>query len=524
MRAALLRCIVAFAAFAPVLAFAHAVLVGSTPPDRGLVAEPPRELRLLFNEPVTALAANVIGPGGRDFASARRIVDQTLLVELRGDAPAGAYLASYRVVSADGHPVAGAIAFSIGSREPSAAAPDATVSGPSDRIDILPRLPRALYLASLFAAAGGALFGLLVTRRPPAGSLGRWMSAAATLALVLAVVNVGVYGVELRGEGPERFLDPGAWSMAWSTSRGRALAVGALAAVLLALAPRLPMRGCVALSLCGALLAAASLAMSGHAATAEPRPLAAALWFLHAACVAFWLGSLLPLRHALGTDATAAARTVARFSGLAMLAVPVLMGAGVVMLVLLVRNPIALADSAYGSLLGLKLSLVAAMLALAVYNRLRLAPAISGDERARRRLGLTIGVEIALALAILVTTAVFAGTEPPRARAAAPAALRIASGEFVADVALSRVGTARRLGVRLLHDGVHLWTPLEVAVELSRPEDGIEPLRRTLELQPDGSFVAEIETLPVGGAWSIRIEALMTEFSKQNFSGSIVIP
>jgi len=510
------------AGFLPGIAFAHAALVGSTPADQAVLGAAPTELRLQFNEPVTLIGARVLGPGGRVVADGGRVADGAVVVALPPGAPAGGYVASYRVVSADSHPVSGSIVYSV--QAPGAApAVGIPVAAEDDRV--ASRLLRTLYIASLFAAAGGALFGLLVARRPPAGALARWITWSAAFAALFALAGIGAHGADLLGGGIGRIGDAEGWRLALASTRGHALLAGISAAMLLAVAPALPLRGGTAMSLAGAVVAAASFAMSGHAATAEPRVLAAALWFIHVSCAAFWLGSLVPLLLALRSGSSTAPRAVARFSGLALLAVPVLLGAGVTMLVLLVRNPIALAGSDYGSLFGLKLSLVTAMLALAVFNRLRLAPALSGDDRTRGWLRRSIGLEILLAAAILGTTSVFSSTEPPRRTVSTPTATtRLIAGEFAAEVSVSRDGERRRIVVRMIHDGAHLWTPLEMAVELSKDGAGIEPLRRPLAPQPDGSYAVVLESLPMGGAWHIEVDALMTEFSKQRFAGTVALP
>jgi nitrogen fixation protein FixH len=58
----------------------------------------------------------------------------------------------------------------------------------------------------------------------------------------------------------------------------------------------------------------------------------------------------------------------------------------------------------------------------------------------------------------------------------------------------------------------------EVAVELSLPAAGIEPLRAHAALGPDGSFTVESIALPVQGAWTVRVDALIGDFEKRVFT------
>ena len=94
-------------------AFAHAALVRAEPADGALVAEPPASLRLIFNEPVTPLVMRLIAPDGTVATVAAASENTTVTVK----PPAlrrGTHVLSWRVISADGHPVGGSLVFSVG--------------------------------------------------------------------------------------------------------------------------------------------------------------------------------------------------------------------------------------------------------------------------------------------------------------------------------------------------------------------------------------------------------------------------
>jgi len=519
-------------------ALAHAVLVGSTPPDRALLDAPPREVRLLFNEPVRVLAARVLAPGGRDLAAASRAEDQSLLIALGEALPQGTHLVSYRIVSADSHPVSGSITFSVGRRDAYPPEPDAAPSdeGRAWAGSLAPPL-RALYLACLFAAVGGALFAATLARQAALPGAAALIRASALLAALLALAGIGLQGASLAGGGLESMAGGAAWRLALESTRGQALALSLAALLAAALSTAFAGLPRAVLALTGFALAVFCLTHSGHAAIASPRAAAVSAWAVHVAVAAFWLGSLAPLAFALRLPPAQANGLVARFSRAASIAVPLLLAAGVVMTALLLDLPDKLRQGAYddlmqgryGLLLGLKLALVAVLLALAAWNRQRLAARIADDPDARRALRRNIGIEILLGIAILAATAQLASTEPRARVAAVPApgsgAARLSAGEFVVEIEARPVGGgARRVWLRLLHDGVHVWTPLEVALELANARAGIEPLRRAMKALPDGSYEVDLEALPVGGPWEVRVDALMTEFSKQTFEGSIMLP
>src|SRR4051812_30487407 len=103
-------------------AFAHASLVRAEPADGSVLAQPPPTLRLTFNEPVSPLVIRLIAPSG-EVISPTAVAENAILTVTPPRLGQGTYLLSWRVVSADGHPVGGSLVFSVGA--PSAQAPGA---------------------------------------------------------------------------------------------------------------------------------------------------------------------------------------------------------------------------------------------------------------------------------------------------------------------------------------------------------------------------------------------------------------
>src|SRR5581483_1962614 len=95
-------------------AFAHAVLIRSTPPAGSTVQEPPREVVLTFSENVKPVAdkIRVIGPDGNQADTGKVTANgANVTIKLKDNPPKGTYLVSYRVISADSHPVPGGFTF-----------------------------------------------------------------------------------------------------------------------------------------------------------------------------------------------------------------------------------------------------------------------------------------------------------------------------------------------------------------------------------------------------------------------------
>src|ERR1700722_2445303 len=87
-------------------ASAHASLVSTEPSDGSMMSQAPKTVRLRFNEPVTPAGDKLVDGEGRTRDDAPVSVhDDTLEIRLPAGLPRGAQFISYRVFSADGHPV-----------------------------------------------------------------------------------------------------------------------------------------------------------------------------------------------------------------------------------------------------------------------------------------------------------------------------------------------------------------------------------------------------------------------------------
>ena len=112
-------------------AFAHTRLQSSDPADGTSLGAGPQRVSLTFNEPMqTGFATvTVIGPDGRPYQSGEVAANGgTVSIGVAPLGPAGRYEIGYRVVSEDGHPVTGSVAFTLPAPGPAAATPAAAPS------------------------------------------------------------------------------------------------------------------------------------------------------------------------------------------------------------------------------------------------------------------------------------------------------------------------------------------------------------------------------------------------------------
>jgi copper resistance protein C len=125
---------------APAAASAHDTLSESSPSD-GDVGPSPEQVVLTFTGDVGSIgtAVEVTGPQGTAGAGEPVVEGRTVTVPLAPDLPAGDYTVSWRVTSADGHPISGEFGFGVEAEEatepttePTSAPTSAPTAEPTD--------------------------------------------------------------------------------------------------------------------------------------------------------------------------------------------------------------------------------------------------------------------------------------------------------------------------------------------------------------------------------------------------------
>ena len=345
-----------------------------------MLTEPPATLKLTFNEPVSPLVFRLIGPGGEVINPGVAAENATVTLtppRLRQ----GTHVLSWRVISADGHPVGGSLLFSVGA--PSAPPTAAALNASDMAVRVALWAAKVVIYIGLFVGIGGAFFRAWIadpTSPTPRG----WLIAALALGLLAVVYSVSFQGLDALDLPFMDALDPLTWTAGIATSYGLTAIAAAIAllAGLVSLAAR--WRGVArALSLLGICGAALALALSGHATTAPPRLLTTPSVFLHVLCVTFWVGALVPL---IAAARAADVGAFARFSRAIPYPLAVIVVTGVALAFVQLDRVDALWTTNYGLVLSGKLAAVAALLALAAANRYWLTPRFRvQDATAARR-------------------------------------------------------------------------------------------------------------------------------------------
>ncbi len=440
---------------------------------------------------------------------------------LPDDLPQGTQVVSYRVISEDGHPVGGSLAFSIG------AATGAVVTQAEARsVTGLIWLARIGVYLGLFVGVGGVFFSAWIAKAPAAVSV---IVAALAVGLVSATVSLGLQGLDVLGLGLGGIVTPAPWKAALATSLGPSLLVAMAAMTAGIIAVRTTSvhvaRGLAVLAMVGVGVA---LAASGHAVTASPQWLTRTSVFLHGAGVAFWVGAFVPLVTIAKKPAPALLSVLDRFSRAALPVVGLLVLTGLTLAIIQLESFGALIETRYGLILSIKLALVFVLLGLAALNRFRLTPALAIDPAATQRLARSILFEGVVVAAILAVVAGWRFTPPPRALMAAihaPLAVHIHTENAMFQVLVSpgKVGTDSFV-LQLMNGDASPLGAKEATLALSLPERGIEPLERAATLGVDGYWHVPDVPLPYPGRWHIRIDALITDFQKITLEDELDVP
>jgi copper transport protein len=515
-------------------AFAHANLVSSEPADDAVLATAPKQFILTFNEAVTPLALQLTDPAGSALQLSNVIArDSSLVVQVPdpsapGRSGNGTYVLSWRVVSADGHPTGGAVVFSIG--KPSGERPrlGGQVS-PSALIAIW--MARVLMLAGFGFGIGGTFFhAWILPDRPAPGRAARIAGAMTVIGAAMSLLAVGLQGIDALAVPLFELWRPTVWQAGFATSLGWSAIIAALAFAFAWLALRNADAGRrKALSAAALIGVGLALAASGHASTARPL-LTVPSVFLHGTAIAFWVGALVPLYFLVREkNRRAAGLALVRFGKIIPFALAVLAASGVLLAAVQLDHPSALWTTAYGQVLLLKCLALAGLFGLAALNRFVLTPAFArGASAGGARLSRSIGFETVLVVAILAVVGLWRFTPPPRALAApaeAPLFAHIHSERAMASVTIEpgRAGPVRATIVLQNPQDDQLLEAREVALILSNPAAGIEPIERRAVRAGEGTWRVDGLTIPVAGRWKIEVAVLITDFEKALLDTSVEI-
>ncbi|MBE1875659.1 copper resistance CopC/CopD family protein [Myceligenerans pegani] len=527
-------------------AAAHAVLVGTDPQDGAVLDVPPDEVTITFNEPVQVVAESttVLAADGSPVAATATAVDHTVVITPDVPLDAGTYVVSWRVISLDTHPVAGAFSFSVGA--PSDTSVDVQVPEPTTALVAARAIDQAAVYAGTFLVAGLVVFELLVLHVTPGAApvlrrrIQRVRGSALAVAGVALAAAVPLTAAWQAGGGLDAVADPATWVAGITSDTAVAGALGLAGLIVATLAaPRAGRETRAAwpagLALGASVLALGALLLVGHTRTFGPTWLVLTSDVLHVSAGAAWLGGVVGLALVLapsaGLEPRRAAVTVARFSALGAWLVLALALTGVTLGWRILGTVDALVNTSYGQTLLVKAGLALCVVAIAAWNRYRLVPAAAVAERgpaaagspggvARRRLGRTVAAEAAILGLVLAATGVLVSNSPVTAASAgaedaAPEAVdvteELGEGTLQARVTPGRVGVNSLEVVLLNPDGapVEPVAPPELTTTLADPAIG--PFTHPLTETGPGTYEATLD-LTMPGSWTVTLSVRTSKY------------
>jgi copper transport protein len=520
----------------PAVAVAHATLDRSDPLDGQVVQTSPAKVTLTFSEPVeTALGAIRVFDGDArrvDQGDPVRESPNVVSTAVQPNLARGTYTVSWRVGSADGHPIDGAFVFHVGApgEHPEGIASEVR-SRPPTVIDRASDVARFVDLALVILVVGGiaALVLVLAGRAPDverrlwylAAGCGFALSIVAGASILLhaaSVAGVGLNGAA-RGNVLQAVLDTrfgqvrlaqvilaelvaiGAVWAAASDGNTRGKKGVAIAAAALALTPGLGGHA-------GAGSALAVIADTGHV-------LAASMWVGGLATVVLALVMAGPGRREL------APQVWPRFSTAALASVAVLLVAGVIGSFQNVDEVSELWETTYGRLLMAKMAIALVLIGFGVANR-RMVRGLreDGEEGGLRR---STVFELGLMAVAIAVTSVLVNQPPGRAvAAAAPVEAKARIDDLAARVTVDPAKTGSNVVSVFLERQGQPVSADEVSVTATAPAD-VGPFRLQTRPAEPGHYIAPPLEAPVAGVWSFEIAVRRGEFNLKAATVSIPI-
>jgi len=541
---AALAILVGVLALGTTAASAHATLVSSTPADGQSVPTSPSELRITFSEAVTTISGgvSVLNADGKtvDVGNSENVGGRTLVAPITETLSDGTYVATYRVLSADGHPVSGSLLFGVGE---GALDRSAQPSSNGDRLwEIIGGISRfIMYLAALVAAGVAFFLAFIHDHAEDRWRIVPFVRIGSILALLSAIGIVMSQAALLTGKGAGAITDSNVLRDVLNQNLGWSLALLMIGLAAVHLSTDLSKKVVSkSLALYGGLAVTVSFAVWGHATELSPKAISLAADAIHATAAALWLGGLVGLVMVLSLrtpeSVRATAGIISRFSLMAFWSVIALTIAG---LTLTITGSDASLNSilttTWGQLVLAKIGLTLIVVLIAAWNRRTLVPSLISPTENNGELAVrwatllrTVRAEAVLLVAVVALTAIVVNVPPARTAVVAKTdrvdiTQRVDTGNVQLSVDPAIVGP-NTVAVRYT-DGTD--QPINVAnsmsIEFSQPSAGLEPITRLVPASEPGVFVIQGNELSIPGTWTITIAVRTGDFTEQRTSFEVPV-
>jgi copper transport protein len=574
---------VAFVVLLATPAFAHAVLLQTLPGEGAVLTSPPKTVTLRYSEQVEASLgavriydtnANRVDSGTITKPAANTI--QVAVPRLRD----GAYVVTWRVISADSHPVQGSFTFQVGlaanatSRQVTGLATTLLRQQGGDRaLGAVDGVVRGALFTGIALLVGAVGFGAVVwagarpLRRTRQLVWGGWgLTVAATVAGILVQ---GPYGAGLTLAD---LFHPDLIRQVLDTRYGQ-MALLRLALLLLAVPVlRLVLRGAEEHPLpswwnpTAGILAvgvALTITLAGHAQTGTLTILAVPADVIHVVAMGLWVGGLAVLAVAVfpGRQVRDLHAVVPRFSRLAVWCVAALVVTGGFQAWRQVGSIHALRNTDYGQILLVKLFVVLILVVVAALSRQIVGflfptpqrethdpvPVVAGGsdddavdptetdedwEQVERyelkRLRRSVFAEVGIAVVVIAVTAVLVNAAPAKIAQSQPGGatgVTLKSDRVWVDITAAPgvAPAANDIHVTAINPSGAPVNPADVVATLDFPSRHVAPLTIPLRRLGAGHYLSPGFTIPFKGTWRIAAHVRFDQFTEVTIAGPLNI-
>ena len=482
------------------MASAHAVLDNSVPTSGATLEDTPLQIVLDFDESVESSLGYIklFSSSGKRVqlpavkadasdASIVRVVPPTLAQD--------SYVAVYRVISADGHPVEGAITFRVGAGAVSNLASVIETalqdSETSNAVKVAMALMRFIsYIAISIVLAG--IFFLLGSDAPRKGLNRAVVLAGSVLGLSTALLYL-LHGMNASGGTWGQIANVSVVKDVFATQVGESLFARIVVSLLLV---SVVTRWGKFVAVFAFATLPFTYAFAGHAAVDSPAALTIALLALHVAAVGVWCGGLILLIFVKDIRTTP---IVEWFSQRAAILIAVVVATGVVQALLLMDGIGNLTKTSYGKALIAKVCVVGIMLICAAIVRRRFYE--SGVSRLRA----VLCAEVLVGLVVLSITSGMVAASPRPTVSNAPFSTALVQGDVIANITISppRVGESE-MHVIVSPPNGSLDPVLAIKARFSLVSGSVPPIQAELNAVGPNHFVGYIQFV-YPGEWKVDV-------------------
>ena len=482
------------------MASAHAVLDNSVPTSGATLEDTPLQIVLDFDESVESSLGYIklFSSSGKRVqlpavkadasdASIVRVIPPTLAQD--------SYVAVYRVISADGHPVEGAITFRVGAGAVSNLASVIETalqdSETSNAVKVAMALMRFIsYIAISIVLAG--IFFLLGSDAPRKGLNRAVVLAGSVLGLSGALLYL-LHGMNASGGTWGQIANVSVVKDVFATQVGESLFARIVVSFLLV---SVVARWGKFVAVFAFATLPFTYAFAGHAAVDSPAALTIALLALHVAAVGVWCGGLILLIFVKDIRTTS---IVEWFSQRAAVLIAVVVATGVVQALLLMDGIGNLTKTSYGKALIAKVCVVGIMLICAAIVRRRFYE--SGVSRLRA----VLCAEVVVGLVVLSITSGMVAASPRPTVSNAPFSTALVQGDVIANITISppRVGESE-MHVIVSPPNGSLDPVLAIKARFSLASGSVPPIQAELNAVGPNHFVGYIQFV-YPGEWKVDV-------------------